>query len=279
VTPAVRQALREHARERTKWLPLITPRGTRFDHADLLSQWVAYTFEHLSDDPTEEEIEAYRKRSLDEVIQQTDREEGVTDQVLADVIHDAIDTVMDIKWREKGGDLQRVLEQFDELKLVARVASPDAEINLLRQGFLLLTTAFDAAIFDLIKLKFRKDFFPLIGVFGKQDKVSFTRFEKAGSYVKDLLLILHHLKVDCFDSGGGEHLAHFVELVLRRNVHVHNRGIVDGRYLEQNEQGQAEFNIFSLHVGDLAPIDEVYWKRANRLCAHCVGKVAAWAES
>jgi hypothetical protein len=295
VTPSVRQALRNHVKEQTRWLPILTPKGTRFDHQDLLSEWVNHTLQHLSDEPTEEEIEAFRQRSLDEAVQQTDRTEGVTDQVLADVIHDAIDIVMDIKWRAKGGGLQHVLDQFDELKLVARVATADAEINLLRQGFILLMTAFDAAIFDIVRVKFRKDFFKLIGVFGKQEKMSFKRFEDAGSYetlrdelvedqlkkryVKDLLLILDHLRIDCFDAGGGECVGDLVELVLRRNVHVHNRGIVDGRYLEQNDQGQPEFNIFNLNVGDLAPIDETYWERANPLCGNCVAKVTSWTES
>jgi hypothetical protein len=295
VTPAVRRALSNYVKEETRWLPILTPKGTVLDHHDLLSEWVNYTLQHLSDEPTDEEIEDFRQRSCQEAVQQTDRAEGVTDQVLADVIHDAIDTVMDIKWRAKGGGLQHVLDQFGELKLVARVATADAEINLLRQGFILLMTAFDAAIFDLMRVKFRKDFFGLIGVFGEKEKIAFKKFEEAGSfdalrdeiieeqmkkrYVKDLLLVLSHLKVDCFDVGARDRAGDLVELVLRRNIHVHNRGVVDGRYLELNADGQQEFNIFNLNVGDLAPIDEVYWERANRLCRNCVAKVTVWAES
>ena len=51
-------------------------------------------------------------------------------------------------------------EQFADLELLARVARPDAEVNVLRQGFLLLMTAFDAAVFDLVRIAFRKEFFP-----------------------------------------------------------------------------------------------------------------------
>ena len=40
-----------------------------------------------------------------------------------------------------------------------------------------------------------------------------------------------------------------IELVLRRNVHVHNRGIVDSRYLDENK------NIDRLNQGDVAVIE------------------------
>ncbi len=73
-------------------------------------------------------------------------------------------------------------EQFADLELLARVAKPDAEVNVLRQGFLLLMTAFDAAVFDLVRIAFRKKFFQLIGTFGKQEKVSLEGIGEAGSF-------------------------------------------------------------------------------------------------
>jgi hypothetical protein len=222
----------------------------------------------------------------------------LTPEVLAAVIHD-VDTVMDVKWQAKGGALQHALDQFEELQLIARYATPDAETNLLRQGFILLTTAFDATIFDLMRTKLRKDFFGLIGVFGKtgkqQDKVSLEDFAEAGSfqalrdeiieeqlkkrYIKDLLFILDHLNVECVDKVAGDRYIQLIELAQRRNIHVHNGGVVDEKYLEADDKGTPKFNIFNLKLGDAAPIDEAYWGQANRLCKNCVARVAAWAES
>lgn len=97
-------------------------------------------------------------------------------------------------------------------------------------------------------------------------------------YLKDLLFLLNDLGVSCVDDSSGDRFADLVELVLRRNVHVHNRGVVDERYLERDQEGQPQFNLFGLSVGDLAPIDESYWKQAVRLCRNCVALIAAWAE-
>ena len=71
---------------------------------------------------------------------------------------------------------------------------------------------------------------------------------------------------------------HLIELVLRRNVHVHNRGVVDERYLERDQQtGKARFNLYNWNLGQAAIIDELYWESANRLCKGCVERVADWA--
>jgi hypothetical protein len=64
-----------------------------------------------------------------------------------------------------------------------------------------------------------------------------------------------------------------IEFVLLRNVHVHNRGIVDKRYLDEKK------NVDCLKQGDVAVIDQAYWQMANRVCKTCVERVAAWAEA
>ncbi len=184
--------------------------------------------------------------------------------------------------------------ECDEIQLLARTLQPDAEINVLRQGFILLMTAFDAAIFDLVRVKLRNDFFKLIGMFGKQEKVSLSEIGEAGSfdalregivedqmkkrYIKDLLIVLDSHGVKCSDEPAGDSLGNLIELVLRRNVHVHNRGVVDERYLERDQQtGKFRFNLYSLNLGQTAIIDELYWESANRLSKSCVERVADWA--
>jgi hypothetical protein len=61
-----------------------------------------------------------------------------------------------------------------------------------------------------------------------------------------------------------------IELVLRRNLHVHNRGIVDSRYV-------GEMNLDKLKLGEVAVIDEAYWNMASNLCRTYIDRVAAWA--
>ncbi len=59
---------------------------------------------------------------------------------------------------------------MEDIRPLLRVATPHAEINILRWGFILLITDFKAAVFDLVRLKLRSEFFGMIGRFGKQEK-------------------------------------------------------------------------------------------------------------
>jgi hypothetical protein len=194
----------------------------------------------------------------------------------------------------RAGKLRRLLaakEQLGEIELLARTTRPDAEINFLRQGFILLMTTFDAAIFDVVRVALQKKFFALVGAFGKKkENVTLLEFGELGSweairdqiiedqlkkrYVKDLLYLLNgEWGVECIDKAAGGKFERLIEFVLRRNVHVHNRGIVDGRYVDEKK------NLDGLRTGNVAVIDKPYWQMANHLCRDCVERVAIWADS
>ncbi len=182
-----------------------------------------------------------------------------------------------------------VRQQFGEIDLLARIATPEAEINSLRQGFILLMTAFDAAIFDLVRVAFRQDFFGLIGTFGKQEKISFERIGKSksfeacrdqvieerlkGMYVKDLLFLFRSLGVITDDKI----FARLVEIVFRRNVHIHNGGKVDERYLERDDKGVPKYNLDDLKVGEIARIDLNYWESAVELSDAFIDTLVGWS--
>lgn len=77
----------------------------------------------------------------------------------------------------------------------------------------------------------------------------------------------------------GDRFVHLVELVLRRNLHVHNRGVVDERYLERHEKGTPRYNLYNLQLGSVAHIDQPYWERATRLCGTAVERLTRWVEA
>jgi hypothetical protein len=153
-------------------------------------------------------------------------------------------------------------------------------------------TAFDAAVFDLVRVALRRRFFDLIGKFGKQEKVTVDWIGSCGSfetvrdrmiedqlkrrYVKDLLSLLHGMGVQCVKEG--EQFVRLIELILRRNLHVHNRGVVDERYLEREQGAKPKFNLDNLKVGDVAQIDSQYFHTADQLCGGCIELLARWAE-
>ena len=195
----------------------------------------------------------------------------------------------------KRQDLQHIENGAEEIAMALRILKPDTDINVLRQGFILLMTVFDATMFDLMRVALRKSFFSLVGDFGKQDKVALGSLSRYGSfeefrdqvieaqlktkYLKDILAILENKHVKCVDEATGLGLIHLREMVQRRNIHIHNRGRVDERYLERDDEGIPRYNVYNLPVGSVAQIDSLYWEMSNRLSNDCVVHVANWVDS
>jgi len=187
------------------------------------------------------------------------------------------------------------LEKSEELDIAIRMIKPEAEINVLRQGFILLMTIFDATMFDLMRVAISKDFFRLISIVAKQDKVSLESLSKYSTfdqfrneiieeqlkpkYLKDILTILDNQNVQYIDDTSGFKSIHLKEMIQRRNIHIHNRGRVDERYMERDSNGKPKYNIYNHAIGSIAQIDYQYWEMANRLCKDCVDYVASWIET
>ena len=229
-----------------------------------------------------------------EQIRQSNAEMGNDEEVKEDIVDFAIQSAIYLLKTRKFNELQFVTEKADEIEIALKMLKPETEINVLRQGFILLMTIFDATVFDLARVALQKDFFRLIGVFGKQDKVSLESFGKYADfekfkeetiedqlktkYLKDVFSILESQHVEYITANGYEAI-HLKEMVQRRNIHIHNRGRVDDKYLEKDNNGAPRYNIYNLAVGSIAHVDVEYWNMANALCRNCVENLANWTES
>lgn len=261
----------------------------RFEH---FGDWLQYIDANLSQSPTEEEKDVIVERSFHEHIQATvdcDSEERTEEdeEHIRGVIRHAIRQVECRRLTGRNNALRRALDFFERMRFAARLTHPEAEVNLYRQGFLLLMTAFDAAVFDIVRVALRNDFLKLIAKFGRGDKVALSEFADFDDldqfrdtiierqlklfYIKDVLQILNHGGVTIVDPGIPNAFSQIVEFVIRRNVHVHNRGYVDQRYLDSN------VNVYNLALGRLAAIDAAYLENANKLCADCIARLSTWA--
>jgi len=259
---------------------------------ELFGDWLQYIDANLSGSPTIEEREALVERSFHKHIEAL--EEGYPlerteedDEHIRGVIRHAITQVECRRLTGRNNALRRALDFFERMRFAARLTLPEAEVNLYRQGFLLLMTAFDAAVFDIVRVALRNDFLKLIARFGRSDKVALTEFADYDDldqfqdaiierqlklfYIKDVLQILNHTGVVLADPAIPNAFAQVVEFVIRRNVHVHNRGYVDQRYLDSN------VNVYNLALGQLAAIDVPYLENANKLCADCIARLTSWA--
>lgn len=282
---------------RLERLPKNDPSEPSLENSGLFSEWVEFLLSNYShediqagsNDLRERIFEEAQHRALDDEIPWSESQQ---------IISDALEAAKGASLERQIDGLQYVLEQVRFLHVHARIVQPDAEINYLRQAFLLLMTAFDAAVFDLVRSALHSRFFDLIGKFARKDsKLTLAKLSSYGNiehatvqiieeelkwfYVKDLLTKLSDdCAVECIDRRAGYNFAQLIELVQRRNLHVHNRGYVDEKYLESGGNTQKpRYNLFNLALGDPAVIDEHYWETANKLCKTCVQRIAAWANN
>lgn len=268
----------------------------RIDGRSAQGELIEYFLNNLENDFSPQNIEIARSELLEQ-IKINERELSPDDESLytKEMIDYAIKAALFIERERHFFELISIEEKIDELNFNIRMLNPNAEVNVLRQGFIILMTIFDATIFDIMRIALKKDFFKLISVFGKQEKIalkeltdyiSFEDFRDKiieeqikTKYLKDLLFILGHLNVSCVDDSIGDNFIQLIELVQRRNIHIHNRGIIDEKYLEKDDSGKPKYNFYNLSINNIAEIDKNYLETANRLCKNCVIYVANWADS
>jgi hypothetical protein len=264
----------------------------------LAGECIEYLIETLDRDSSAQAVDSVR-RELKEQLESSEEEpvfiankKGSFDQLLDYSVQSALYIIQ----ARRVDDLQWFLDAIEDVDITVRMSRTDTEINILRQGFLTLTTIFDATMFDLVRAALHRDFFSQIALFAsKQDKVSVEKLNKysnfdefresvieeqlKGMYLREVLFILSKNGVRLTDPSKGDEFIHLLEVVMRRNIHIHNRGIVDGKYMETDENGTPRFNVYNLTLGTVANIDSQYWERANRLILNCVKLTADWVNS
>jgi hypothetical protein len=295
--PQVEDAITAY-KQRLESLPCLDLDGPAGPYHDQLGEWIDYMMSHLPQEVDGRDVSQLIERTIAEYEASNpgdaDDEDRIPPEALRVLLAAAIDHVEDIRVRQRVDAMIYVRERFDELEVLCRAARPDTELNLFRQAFVLLMTAFDAAVFDIVRIAFRRKFFPLIGVFGKRDKLSFEQLSETGSfealrdelideqlkkrYLKDLLGLLQAVGVTLVDKNAGDLHVQLIEMVLRRNIHVHNRGVVDERYLEADSTSKKpKYSLYRLKLGEVACIDQAYLETAHRLCRNCVDQLVDWA--
>jgi hypothetical protein len=259
-----------------------------------VEEWVTWMAEQLRHDSSQGQIDCLRRDGL-RSMQQTAHECSDDSLVEPEVIDFAISAGLYKLAVERVHHLAYVLDSLTQLATLRRIGSRQTAIHILRQGFILLMTALDGAVFDLVRAAMRNRFFPLIGRMAQQGKMSYSRLSNYTSfdcfreeiieeqlrrrYLKDVLFFLDDMGVALTDETSGDTFGHLIELVLRRNVHIHNRGVVDQHYLSCPRGEQGPFNVYGLEIGQPAVIGSDYWVRANRLASNCVAATTRWAEA
>lgn len=168
------------------------------------------------------------------------------------------------------------LEEYQELQTLYSIFDEETPINIYRQSFILLLTAFDAVIFDLAKMLFVNRFFevaPYINYdkkFSLSDITKHSNFEEflektvdsiiAGKYIADLLEMIYKYDNSVFNIDGVDCYLTLMEIIQRRNLHIHKKGIVDEKYFTKGNGSE-----LGISVCDYAVIDNEYMHKATEL--------------
>ena len=166
-------------------------------------------------------------------------------------------------------------EQEDAIaRLLATVDMVDItrNTNIYRQSFISIFSIFDAYVFDCLKKYFVLHAGELENFFtgSENEKIKLT-YEKAiafadmealkndyveqkfdGKYIKQILVQIKNKYPNVLE---GIEYKNIMEMVNRRNIHIHNQGVADARYIEN-------FNILGLEINDYAQISKQYFLNA-----------------
>lgn len=201
----------------------------------------------------------------------------------------SIESAQYLNLTEEYHNLDYLVNRLKYIDVMLKMSNEKENLSFIRQGFILLMTVFDATVFDLMKILLNDHFFKLIGLFSKE-KISFESFKDYNDfeefkstlidmslnkkYLKEIMFILKSLEIEL--TLKKDDFPKLIELVMRRNIHVHNLGIIDERYLAKNTKDSIQFNIYDLKIGDYATIDLEYWDHAKEHCKYCVNSIATW---
>ncbi|MCQ4922174.1 hypothetical protein NE686_03700 [Tissierella carlieri] len=168
------------------------------------------------------------------------------------------------------------LNNLIDLQTLYRIFDYNNTINVYRQSFILVTTAFDAVIFDISRQIFKDNFFECMDKFNYEKNfklkeiVAFGNFHNfrdstienalKGKYISDVLSVIYEYDKDIFIVDNVDVYEEVMEIISRRNIHIHKRGIVDQRYFEKSNGNKYEYSI-----GEYAFIDSNYYNNTYNL--------------
>ena len=169
---------------------------------------------------------------------------------------------------EKNSAVEMQDYDIEKLKTSIRLIDNSSSSNIFRQAFINIFSLFDAFVFDCLKAYFNHHPTELDNYFENKnnDKIKVSlgdvieyltiddlkkeiiERQFSGKYISEIITKLKKYKPEIFEYID---FAKLMEMIERRNIHIHNKGIVDSKY-------SSNYNIYNLSVGDYAYIDSNY---------------------
>ena len=165
-------------------------------------------------------------------------------------------------------ELEEQEDILNLLKTTIKLVDNSSSSNIFRQSFINVFSIFDAYVFEYLKKFFYsnpKELEKFLDVKNNEKvkitfdemldfnnieelKINMIQKQFSGKYLSELIGKLKKYKPEIFDNIEYPEL---IEMIERRNIHLHNKGFVDDKYVDS-------FNIYRLNKGDYAYIDSNY---------------------
>lgn len=164
-----------------------------------------------------------------------------------------------------------IIDTLLNFKATLRLIDNSSFSNIYRQSFINIFSIFEASIFDVLKDYFKKNIGELERFFNpnnsnnnklrysSEDLLDFETIDSlhddlierrfSGIYLSTIIRLLKCYNSKFFDDTSD--LTKLFESINRRNIHIHNKGIVDSKYI-------LDANPYSFKLGDTAFISRDY---------------------
>lgn len=183
-------------------------------------------------------------------------------------IKQIIESAYIIKDYRVNAEMEEQDEVVNSLKTTIKLVDNSSSSNIFRQSFINVFSIFDAYVFEYLKQffyakpeelekfldiknneKVKMTLDEMLYFDSIEDlKITMVQKQFAGRYLSELISKLKKYKPNIFIDIEYPML---MEMIERRNIHLHNKGFVDNKYY-------SSFNIYKLNIGDYAYIDSEY---------------------
>ena len=207
---------------------------------------------------------------LKEALDEANRING--DDNFYDFTEKQIKQIIESAYIIKDYNVNAEMEEQDEiitlLKTTIKLVDNSSSSNIFRQSFINIFSVFDAYVFEHLKQFFYANSTQLENFFDIKNnekvkitldeivcfdsiedlKIDMVQKQFSKRYLSELISKLKRYKPNIFNNVDYPML---MEMIERRNIHLHNKGFADNKYCNS-------FNIYKLSVDDYAYIDSDY---------------------
>ena len=185
--------------------------------------------------------------------------------------------------------LERKIDELKKFITLYSMFESTSNINIYRQSFILMVTVFEAVFIDILKEVYTSDFTGFVECVKPVSKISYSDITNLddltnlnrilveskleSTQISAILNEFKKYKTSCFLIHENNEFKKILEIIKRRNIHIHNKGMVDYKYLDKDKEGKIKFNPYQLVENSYAEIDSQYFRNSCTLLKEFIDNI------